>query len=320
MFCVVPGDLAPKLGPLLERSWRDDPSIAVVVERRAGDRRRTGERRSPSGGGPLVPFNRRRIRYPDGRRIAERRAMLVPVAGPAWPRGVRRHADRLVFVEPLAPPPDLCEGIEAAREIVRFQSGDERAVRELYERYFDRVYTYLRVTLKRRPYAEERTREVFMKMVEELPRLALSPSRVESWLFGIAHRAALSGLAESRAGTHAPAGDVRAGGEEASGDGEESLDWLSDDELQLLIERAPMDERHVLMLRYMARLGFAEIGAVLGVAPEAAAELHRRAVGSLDASLATISRGPHAGGRHTMSIKAPQTPVIRQRRRALQAV
>jgi DNA-directed RNA polymerase specialized sigma24 family protein len=313
IYCVVPGDLAPKVARILERSWRDDPSIAVVMERRASDRRQTGGRRAAGRVRSAGTSEGRRVRYPDGRRIAERRATLVPVAGPAWPRGVRRHADRLVFGAPLQPPPELREAVDSVRAIVRFQSGDQRSVRELYERYFDRVYTYLRATIKHRSYAEERTRDVFLRMVEELPRLALAPAQVEPWLFGIAHRATLEAVAELALNTDASAW----GGSEHHADGAESLEWLNDDELQLLIERAPMEERHVLMLRYMARLSFVDLGVVLGIAPDAAVELHRRAVSALDASLATMSRGPQAGGRHAMSRFTSQTPVLRQRRRAL---
>ena len=315
IYCVVPSDLAPKVGRLLERSWSHDPSIQVVVERRASDRRRPGEQRAAGRVRPMGTSERRQVRYADGRRIAERRATLVPVAGPAWPRGARRHAERLVFVAPLEPPPELRDAVDSVRAIVRFQLGDQRSVRELYERYFDRVYTYLRATIKHRLYAEERTRDVFVRMVEELPRLALGPMQVEPWLFGIAHRATLAAMADLELATEASAG----GGEESHADGAESLEWLSDDELQLLIERAPMEERHVLMLRYMARLSFVDIGAVLGIAPDAALDLHHRAVCALDASLATMTRGPQAGGRHAMSRLAAQTPVLRQRRRALAA-
>ena len=317
-YCLVPHDLAPKVARLLERSWRDDPTITVVIERRAHERRTSGELRTAAVLlRPAIVTDRRRIRYPEGRRIAERRTILVPVAGPPVPRVVRKYADQLIFVEALQPPPEFAEGIESVHAIVRLQAGDERALEELYNRYFDRIYTYLRVTLRRSPDAEDRTREVFFRMVEELPHLALSPAQIEPWLFGIAHRIAVSATVEipSSVTAIAPAEG------EARFDGTESLEWLTDEDLQLLIERRPAEERHLLMLRYMAGLGFADIGAILGLSQRAVVELHRVAIDSLDASLAAITRSPHIGGRHHMVRvrRTSPTPVIRERRRALLA-
>ena len=39
-YCVVAGDLVEELHEPLRRHWREDPSIEVIVERRASDRRR----------------------------------------------------------------------------------------------------------------------------------------------------------------------------------------------------------------------------------------------------------------------------------------
>jgi DNA-directed RNA polymerase specialized sigma24 family protein len=311
----VPGDLWPKVSRLLERAWRDDPSVEVVVDRRVGERRTTGERRRASMRmGPPFATDRRQIRYEDGRRIADRRAILVPVAGPELPRAARRHADRIVFLEPLASPPEFLEAIDVARTVTRLQSGDEQAIEELYTRYFDRIYTYLRVTLKRSAEAEERTAEVFVRMIKELPRLALRAPEITPWVFGLAYQAAVALPVEAIGPVPEVAdADAHLGADDA-------LEWLTDDDLQLLIERRPVDERHLLMLRYMAGLGFTEIGAILGMSAREAVELHRAAVDALDASLAAITRSPRVGGRHHMRRLTPSspTPVLHRRRRALQ--
>jgi RNA polymerase sigma factor (sigma-70 family) len=315
-YCLVPHGLAPKVARLLERSWRDDSTISVVIERRVHERRTSGELRGEALDlRPPMLGDRRRIRYLDGRRLAERRAILVPVAGPSVPRVVRKFANQLTFVEALQPPPEFAEGIESAHAIVRLQAGDESALEELYNRYFDRIYTYLRVNLRRSPDAEDRTREVFFEMVQDLPQLALSPAQIEPWLFGIAHRIAMAATVEIP--TAVPAIEPEPGALHLNGG--ESLEWLSDEDLQLLIERRPAEERHLLMLRYMAGLGFAEIGTILGLSQRAVSELHRVAIDSLDASLAAITRSPHIGGRHHMVRvgRTSPTPVIRERRRAL---
>ena len=91
-YCIVPPELESKLYDDLVR-YRDDPSIEVIVERRAAERRSGEERRKRDIGPPEGMEDRRRIRNDDGRRVGERRATLVPVADPPpLPRKARRFA------------------------------------------------------------------------------------------------------------------------------------------------------------------------------------------------------------------------------------
>jgi DNA-directed RNA polymerase specialized sigma24 family protein len=297
---------------------RDRPDITVLRERRSEERRERSERRQVPE--PRAAWaDRRRIRYVSGRRVAERREVLVPVAAPAGlPRAARTHLAAVSFVEALEVPADFREDIETVRAIVRFQAG-ERDFAELYGRWFDSIYTYMRVTLDRPSDVEGQVAYALAEALRQLPRVAPGPSQLRSWLFGIVYdgaRAIPLGEHIRRPVNGNGHGPPRPAGTE----GQHALDWLSDDELVLLIERRPLPERHVLVLRYFAGLGWADIGEVMAVDADVALSLHEMAVDSLDSTLAAVTRSPRVEDRHQMGRLIHQTPVLHRRRRALLAV
>jgi DNA-directed RNA polymerase specialized sigma24 family protein len=315
VYCVVSREATSRVRRSVERGMRDRSDIAVLRERRTDERRQQPERREASE--PRASWaDRRRIRYMSGRRVAERRETLVPVAEPGGlPRAVRGHSAAVSFVEALEVPADFREDIETVRAIVRFQAG-ERDFAELYGRWFDTVYTYLRVTLDRATDVEPQVAAVFAEALRQLPRVAPGPAQLRSWLFGIVYDAARAvppGDIVRASNGHAPA-------RSSEDDAQDALDWLSDDELVLLIERRPLPERHVLVLRYFAGLGWADIGEVMAVDPDVALSLHEMAVDSLDSTLAAATRSPRVENRHQMGRLIQQTPVLHRRRRALLAV
>jgi DNA-directed RNA polymerase specialized sigma24 family protein len=235
---------------------------------------------------------------------------------------VRAHAAAVSFLEALEVPTDFRQDIETVRAIVHFQSGD-RDFAQLYGQWFDPIYTYMTVTLDRGSDVEARVSAVLSEALRQLPDVSPGPAQLRPWLFSIAYDSAralpLGELGRTSENGHghrsADAADVGADAEESGG-----LDWLSDDELVLLIERRPRPERHVLVLRYFAGLGFAEIGDVMAIGATDAVALHKAAVDSLDATLTTVSRAPRLENRHPMGRLIHQTPVLHRRRRALLAV
>jgi DNA-directed RNA polymerase specialized sigma24 family protein len=312
VYCVVSSDVTPRMQRLVERALRDDEGVRVVVERRVRDRRARGERRAAADARRSRATERRRIRYRAGRRAGERRAGVVPVVPRSLPR---RASDGVVFVEALAAPSQLREDVEAVRAIARFQAGEPGALEALYERWFDSLYAYMRVTLDRSADAEEAACAAMIAAAEEAVHVSPEPSRVRAWLFGLAHRV-------SGAEAAIPAGLAAASSlEDADAAVEDvGLAWLADDELLLFVERRPGIERQVLALRYLAGLGFVDIAAAMAIDLDAAVALHANAVRCLSRTLGDVSRSPRVGGRLDMVRLGHQTPVLHRRRRALLAV
>jgi RNA polymerase sigma-70 factor (ECF subfamily) len=296
VYCLLPSALAPALHGLLRRHFRDDPGVEIVVERRTDERRAVSDRRSnvASRGDD---DERRRIRSSVGRRLGERRATLVPVSAKELPRKARPFFDRLVFVERLEPAGQALEDLDTARLVMRIQAGDRDAFAVLYMRYFDRTQSYLRIVLRNAHDAEDATQQVFLKLFGALPRYQFRNTPFRAWLFTIARNEAMARLGDrGRSSVVEP--DEIDRQRDAALDTDlviSALDWISDRDLMLFVERLPLAQRQVLLLRYMHDLPYAEIAAILERSPNEVRKLQQRATSFLRARLAAVSSSSYEG-------------------------
>jgi RNA polymerase sigma-70 factor (ECF subfamily) len=322
VYCVIPRDLAPRLHDLLRSHFSAEQRVEVVVERRSVDRRLPGDRRQASED-DLGFEDRRRIRALPGRRVTDRRLALLPVGAPDLPRRARPFADRLVFVERLEPSDLELEDLDTARLIGRIQSGDRDGFVVLYTRYFDRVYSHLRLVLRNREAAEDATQQVFVQVLAALPRYERRAQPFRAWLFTVVRNLGLRELTQQRGASTIDPAEIDEARELTELDPAsepialDPLDWLTDRELLLFVERMPLAQRQVLALRYMLGLNHAEIAAVLGKSHSAIRVLHSRALEFLRARLAAVGREPKPGRRSPMRRTLRYAQVLRARRFAL---
>ena len=294
IYCVVPWELADALHEKLRTHFRDEPNVEVVVERRRRERR-TGEQRRGDEAEALN--DRRAIRNAEGRRVGERRAAVASVESPMLPATARKYVEDLTFVERLEPSDQHHEDLDTARLVTRFQAGDKEVFAELYMRYFDRVYSYLRLALDDDHAAEDTTQQVFLKVMEALPRYERRTQPFRAWLFTIVRNHAIRYL--QKRGRMEIVDPVEltdrqpdlAVAEPAEAFG--ALGWISDRELLMLIERLPVAQRQVLMLRYMMDLTTTDIASILGRSSEDVRALQSRALRFLQQRLTALGRVPH---------------------------
>ena len=316
IYCVVPWELAEELHEELREHFRGDPNIDVVVERRRRERRGGGQRRQDE---IAAVRDKRAIRNVDGRRVGDRRAPVAGIDPPTLPEGVRPHAAQLTFVERLQPSDQHHEDQDTARLVTRHQAGDEEVFAELYMRYFDRVYSYLRMALDDDYAAEDTTQQVFMKVMEALPRYERRKQPFRAWLFTIVRNEAIRHL--ERRGRLEVTDPVELTGRREDVSAPEpaealgALAWISDREILMLIERLPIAQRQVLMLRYMMDLTAADIAAVLGRSSEDVRTLQSRALRFLEQRLTALGRAPHRRQPTIqMTRRRAGAPVLRARR------
>src|SRR5256885_3577126 len=85
---------------------------------------------------------------------------------------------------------------ESEREHVRglveqAQAGDRDALEELYLIHFDRIYSYLHVSVGNRHDAEDLTTQTFLRMIESIGKFRWQSAPFSAWLFRIAHNLAM---------------------------------------------------------------------------------------------------------------------------------
>jgi len=304
----------------LRRHFADQPGIEVIVQRRVTDRRRGADRRQ---GVIPVAADRRLIRNADGRRIGEQRASAFAAAVPALPRRARAHVQHLSFVETVRLTSEQREDDDTGRLVTRIQSGDRDAFELLYLRYFDRVYAHVQMLLRDPHETEDTTQQVFLNLLSGIARYERRGAPFRAWLFTIVRNLCVDRLRSmSKLDVVDPHEHMRSLEADSSSMGEFNavLGQITDRDLLLFIERLPLVQRQVLMLRYMLDLGYGEIGAILERSPNEVRKIQQRAVSFLRARLSSVgarSRAPLSRRPASWRRRPTLLVVIRARRYAL---
>ena len=164
--------------------------------------------------------------------------------------------------------------------VERAQTGDRLAVEELYLLHFDRIYSYLHMSVGSRHDAEDLTTQTFVKMLESIGRFQWRSVPFSAWLFRIAHNLAMDHFRANRRWQPEEEVPESVHGEESSAE-EQALASLGQTSMLTLIERLSPEQRQVLTLKFVFRFSNAETAAILGKTEGAVKSLQHRALASL---------------------------------------
>jgi RNA polymerase sigma-70 factor, ECF subfamily len=170
---------------------------------------------------------------------------------------------------------------EKIRELVeRAQQSDRAALEELYLLHFDRIYSYLHMSVGSRHDAEDLTTQTFVKMLESIGRFRWQSVPFSAWLFRIAHNLAMDHFRAGRRWQPEEEIPESVQGEEASAE-EQAMEALGEAGMLELIERLSPEQRQVLTLKFVFRFSNGEAAAILGKTEGAVKSLQHRALASL---------------------------------------
>ena len=168
--------------------------------------------------------------------------------------------------------------------VQRAKDGDSAAIRYLYIRYANNVYSYVASMLRNHHEAEDVTQLVFAKLPASLQRYEDRGAPFLSWLVRLARNAAIDQLRSRRA---IPVAEPMVS--EAADDGS------SRDRRELLraaLAGLPEDQREIIVLRHLGGLAPAEIAVRLGRSESAINGLHHRGRRALRAELTRLGAAP----------------------------
>jgi RNA polymerase sigma-70 factor (ECF subfamily) len=174
------------------------------------------------------------------------------------------------------------ESTERVRELVaRGQQGDREALEELYLIHFDRIYSYLHVSVGNRHDAEDLTTQTFLKMLEKIGSFKWQSAPFSAWLFRIAHNLAMDHFRAHRRWQPEEEVPEPPGEEEPSAE-LEAMQTIGRESMLKLIDRLSPEQQQVLTLKFVFSLPNAEVAAILDKTEGAVKSLQHRALVSLE--------------------------------------
>jgi RNA polymerase sigma-70 factor (ECF subfamily) len=174
-----------------------------------------------------------------------------------------------------------------AELVQRAQKGDASSFGRLYERYFEKVYSYLSFKLGNPTEAEDLAGQVFLKALESLGGYKWTGIPFQAWLFRIAHNQMVDAL---RRRARRPSGSLDEArtveDERPDADPEAMLaQALTREGLVAAVDRLTELQRQVISLKFAGGLTNAEVAQLMGKSEGAVKALQHAALVSLQRQL-----------------------------------
>ena len=169
---------------------------------------------------------------------------------------------------------------DVRRLVERAQKGDRDALEELYLIHFDRIYSYLHMSVGNRHDAEDLTTQTFLRMLEAIGRFKWQSVPFSAWLFRIAHNLAMDHFRASRRVQPEEVVPEPEGAEQDSAE-LEAMHSIGRQSLLELIETLSDEQQQVLTLKFVFNFSNAEVATILGKTEGAVKSLQHRALVSL---------------------------------------
>jgi RNA polymerase sigma-70 factor (ECF subfamily) len=166
----------------------------------------------------------------------------------------------------------------------RAQEGDRDALEELYLIHFDRIYSYLHMSVGNRHDAEDLTTQTFLKMLESIGKFRWRSAPFSAWLFRIAHNLAIDHFRAARRWQPEAEPPEPPGAEEPSAE-QGALEAIGRESMLELIERLSDEQKQVLTLKFVFDFTNRDVATILGKSEGAIKSLQHRALVSLQKQL-----------------------------------
>ena len=172
------------------------------------------------------------------------------------------------------------QALDLRRLVGLAQDGDREALEALYLLHFDRIYSYLHLSVGNRHDAEDLTTQTFLKMLEAIGRFRWRSAPFSAWLFRIAHNLAMDHFRASKRWQPEEEVPEPEGAHESSAE-EEALQSIGRKSMLRLIEDLSNEQQQVLTLKFVFNFSNGEAATILDKTEGAVKSLQHRALASL---------------------------------------
>jgi RNA polymerase sigma-70 factor (ECF subfamily) len=168
-----------------------------------------------------------------------------------------------------------------AELIAEAKLGDKEAFGRLYERHAVRVFRHAYFLTGEVPLAEDLTAQTFLRALEAIPRYENRGVPFAAWLLRITANLAINHRKAQKNGRHAQLPESIEDND-TLGSPEQSCTLKSESEqVWQKVRLLPMDQRQVIVMRFMDDLPYATVAQVLGKSVGAVRVIQFRALANL---------------------------------------
>lgn len=170
-----------------------------------------------------------------------------------------------------------------AAVIKRAQFGDTTALTALYEHYNSDVYRYLFYRVGRPQLAEDLTTEVFIRMMEHLPRYRPTNVPFRAWLLRIARNLVIDHVRKMNVRDHVDLDETMPSDHVGP---ETAVEYnLTIERLQHALQRLTAGQCDVIILRFVADMSVKDVAKILNRSESAVKALQARGIEALQLTL-----------------------------------
>jgi RNA polymerase sigma-70 factor, ECF subfamily len=180
--------------------------------------------------------------------------------------------------------PDLSDDIVLQQAI----QGDQEAFGILYERYVERIYSYIYYRTGNTYDAEDLTEKVFFRAMHHISTYRNQGLPFSAWLYRIAHNLVANWHRDNSRRKEIPLDDRMLGTYRGDHPEIELLKNEEQDRLIWAIRQLPPERQQLLILKFIEHLSNAEIGQVIGRTEGAVKSLYHRTLLAMRDDLGVI--------------------------------
>ena len=170
------------------------------------------------------------------------------------------------------------------------KTGDKDAFGELYERYLDKIYSYVYYRTGNHHDAEDLTARVFFRAMAHIDSYTERGVPFQAWLYRIAHNLVANWHRDRGRRKVIPLDEFIAASLKSDAPDKQAEDQEERDALRAAIRRLPEERQQLLLLKFVDHLSNAEIGDTMNRTEGAIKSLYHRTLIALRDELQTADQ------------------------------